>query len=164
MPTELVGQNGAEIKQTTKIAVTGCPKTRHVKHKRTQAREQEAREERRRSDAASGRLANAKAVASIRKSGSGWTAKTGRKPSQKRYRGVVVASGYVPRLADARLGELFAELPALLIAGPRATGKTTTARRHARSVVRLDVEAEAEAFRADPDAALRVLRDAGAAR
>ena len=26
MPTELVGQNGAEIKQNTKIAVTGCPK------------------------------------------------------------------------------------------------------------------------------------------
>ncbi len=34
MPTELVGQNGAEIKQSTKIAVTGCPKARHVKHKR----------------------------------------------------------------------------------------------------------------------------------
>jgi hypothetical protein len=34
MPTELVGQNGAEIKQNTKIAVTGCPKARHVKHKR----------------------------------------------------------------------------------------------------------------------------------
>jgi hypothetical protein len=26
MPTELVGQNGAVVKQTTKIAVTGCPK------------------------------------------------------------------------------------------------------------------------------------------
>jgi hypothetical protein len=34
MPTELVGQNGAEIKQSTKIAVTGCPKARHAKHKR----------------------------------------------------------------------------------------------------------------------------------
>jgi predicted AAA+ superfamily ATPase len=67
------------------------------------------------------------------------------------------ALDYVPRLADRRLGELFAELPALLIAGPRATGKTTTARRHARTVVRLDVEAEAEAFRADPDTALRAL-------
>ena len=35
MPTELVGQNGAEIKQNTKIAVTGCPKhkkaARHTK-------------------------------------------------------------------------------------------------------------------------------------
>jgi predicted AAA+ superfamily ATPase len=69
----------------------------------------------------------------------------------------VSASGYVPRLADARLAELFAELPALLIAGPRATGKTTTARRHARTVVRLDVHTEAGAFEADPDAALRAL-------
>ncbi len=34
MPTELVGQNGAEIEQNTKIAVAGCPKARHVKHKR----------------------------------------------------------------------------------------------------------------------------------
>jgi len=65
---------------------------------------------------------------------------------------------YVPRLADARLGELFAELPALMMVGPRATGKTTTARRHARTIVRLDSEAEAEIFRADPDAALRALQ------
>lgn len=64
---------------------------------------------------------------------------------------------YVPRLADTRLEELFAELPALLVVGPRATGKTTTANRHARTVVRLDREAEAVAFRADPDVALRAL-------
>ncbi len=32
MPTEFVAQNGAEIHETTKIAVTGCPK--HVRHKR----------------------------------------------------------------------------------------------------------------------------------
>ncbi len=31
---ELVAQNGAQITQTTKIAVTGCPKARHAKHKR----------------------------------------------------------------------------------------------------------------------------------
>jgi hypothetical protein len=29
MPTEFVAQNGAEIHETTKIAVTGCPKARH---------------------------------------------------------------------------------------------------------------------------------------
>lgn len=63
--------------------------------------------------------------------------------------------GYLPRLVDARLAELFSQLPALLVTGPRAAGKTTTARRHARTVVRLDREAEAAAFRADPDAALR---------
>lgn len=50
---------------------------------------------------------------------------------------------------------LFEELPALLITGPRATGKTTTGRRHATSLVRLDRPAEAAAFHADPDAALR---------
>ncbi len=33
MPTELVGQNGLVIQQSTKIAVTGCPKTKKVGHK-----------------------------------------------------------------------------------------------------------------------------------
>src|SRR5438132_636452 len=64
-------------------------------------------------------------------------------------------AGYLPRVVDGYLSELFAQLPALLITGPRAAGKTTTARRHAATVVRLDREAEAAAFRADPDAALR---------
>jgi hypothetical protein len=41
--------------------------------------------------------------------------------------------------------------------GPRASGKTTTAARRAATVVRLDVEAQAAAFDADPDAALRDL-------
>jgi uncharacterized protein len=69
----------------------------------------------------------------------------------------VPPAAYVPRLADTRLEDLFTELPALLVVGPRATGKTTTAHRHARTVVRLDREAEAGAFRADPDVALRAL-------
>jgi uncharacterized protein len=64
---------------------------------------------------------------------------------------------YVPRSVDPLIQRLFAELPGLFIAGPRATGKTTTAARYARTVVRLDREAEAVAFRADPDAALRGL-------
>ncbi len=33
MPTELVGQNGLVIDQSTKIAVTGCPKTKKATHK-----------------------------------------------------------------------------------------------------------------------------------
>ncbi|MFO1008791.1 MAG: AAA family ATPase [Planctomycetota bacterium] len=41
-----------------------------------------------------------------------------------------------------------------MILGPRATGKTTTAARFAKTVVRLDRAAEAAAFRDDPDAAL----------
>jgi hypothetical protein len=58
-------------------------------------------------------------------------------------------------MVDALIERLLGELPALLLVGPRATGKTTTAMRHAATVVRLDREAEAVAFRADPDAALR---------
>lgn len=64
---------------------------------------------------------------------------------------------YRQRLVDPLLRDLFAELPALLMTGPRSTGKTTTAERLATSVVHLDRPAEAEAFRADPDAALAAL-------
>ena len=64
---------------------------------------------------------------------------------------------YRPRLVDRLLDDLLAELPALFVTGPRATGKTTTAARRARSIVHLDREAEAIAFRADPDAAMRGL-------
>ena len=63
-------------------------------------------------------------------------------------------NGYLLRTADALLAEYLAELPAVMIVGPRGCGKTTTARRYARSVVRLDTD-EADAFRANPDAALR---------
>jgi predicted AAA+ superfamily ATPase len=65
--------------------------------------------------------------------------------------------GYLERSVDPILADLLRELPALLIVGPRASGKTTTAARHAATVIRLDREAEAEAMRADPDAALRGL-------
>lgn len=66
-------------------------------------------------------------------------------------------AGYRLRLVDQYIEELHAELPALLVVGPRASGKTTTAARHASTIVRLDRDAEAAAFRADPDAALRDL-------
>jgi len=69
--------------------------------------------------------------------------------------GIVSAvADYTPRLIDDRLERLFRELPAILITGPRATGKTTSARRLARSVVRLDRADEAAIFQTDPDAAL----------
>ena len=65
---------------------------------------------------------------------------------------------YVERYADSIIPRLMESLPALLVVGPRATGKTTTARRYCRSVARLDEPAEAAAFEADPDAALHVLQ------
>ncbi len=62
---------------------------------------------------------------------------------------------YRPRLVDGLIDTLLAELPAIFVTGPRAAGKTTTAARRAATVVRLDREADAVAFRADPDAAMR---------
>lgn len=64
---------------------------------------------------------------------------------------------YRTRRLDERLPELLALHPALMIVGPRGVGKTTTAARHAASVVRLDDARQARAFQADPDAALEGL-------
>lgn len=69
----------------------------------------------------------------------------------------MVPAIYMPRLVDDPLADLFAQLSALLVVGPRAGGKTTSARRLARTTVRLDVPAEAAAFRFDADAALAAM-------
>ena len=61
---------------------------------------------------------------------------------------------FIQRIVDEELAEGMREHPAILLVGPRAAGKTTTARRHVANVVRLDRPAEAAAFEADPDAAL----------
>jgi predicted AAA+ superfamily ATPase len=68
-------------------------------------------------------------------------------------------ASYLPRLVDGLLVELLRELPAVLLVGPRASGKTTTAARHTSSVARLDRPGEAAAFRADPDAALATYQE-----
>ncbi len=64
---------------------------------------------------------------------------------------------YLPRLADPRLAELVRDLPAVMVTGPRAAGKTTTARRLAAGLLRLDDPSIAAVVAADPDAALRRL-------
>ncbi len=61
---------------------------------------------------------------------------------------------YRERLVDPVLVQRLSGLPAVMLVGPRATGKTTTAARRARTVVRLDRAVDAAVFRADPDAAL----------
>ena len=66
---------------------------------------------------------------------------------------------YVPRLVDQLLDAFATQLPAVMVNGARAAGKTTTLERRAGSVVRLDVAAQATAFAADPDAALRGLTE-----
>jgi predicted AAA+ superfamily ATPase len=66
---------------------------------------------------------------------------------------------YLERSVERLLGELLSDLPALMVTGPRASGKTTTASRYARTIVRLDRPGEAAAFQADPDAALRGLAE-----
>ena len=66
---------------------------------------------------------------------------------------------YLSRLADARLAALLDELPAVMVTGPRAAGKTTSARRLAADVLRLDDPAVAAAVAANPDAALRRARE-----
>src|SRR5579863_9971943 len=62
---------------------------------------------------------------------------------------------YHPRLADAYLADLLSVFPAVMITGARATGKTTTAARHASQIARLDEPGVSATYRADPDAALR---------
>lgn len=62
---------------------------------------------------------------------------------------------YLERLIDPWLADVLVAAPAVMITGARASGKTTTALRHAASTVRLDREREAGPFEADPDAALR---------
>jgi len=66
-------------------------------------------------------------------------------------------STYRKRLVDPLIAEYLAELPAVSIVGPRASGKTTTAARHCRTVVHLDRPAESAAVAADPDTALEGL-------
>ena len=57
-------------------------------------------------------------------------------------------------MIDSVVESLMADFAAVMLVGPRAVGKTTSAARFACSVVRLDREREAAPFRSDPDAAL----------
>lgn len=64
------------------------------------------------------------------------------------------ARTYLPRVVDAELDALLGELPAVLLQGPKAVGKTETARRRARTIVNLDDPAIQAIARADPRALL----------
>jgi predicted AAA+ superfamily ATPase len=66
-----------------------------------------------------------------------------------------VEHSYLPRLADAVLTEIVREHPAVLVVGPRATGKTTTSERQAATPIRLGNPRQAAAAMADPTAIIR---------
>jgi predicted AAA+ superfamily ATPase len=89
----------------------------------------------------------------------GVSAKVSLKCVLNRHSRVGAVTAYVPRLIDDELRDVLDSHPAALIVGPRACGKTTTARRVCRSLLRLDVPAQAAVVRADPDAALRGLTE-----
>ena len=61
---------------------------------------------------------------------------------------------YLPRLIDPLVDEILDQHPALMIVGPRAGGKTTTALRRAASSLRLNRLNDAQLVRSDPEAAL----------
>lgn len=63
---------------------------------------------------------------------------------------------YLLRTVDPLLDDLMRGVSAVLVVGPRACGKTTTARRHVQDSLRLDRPADADLVRADPDTALRI--------
>ena len=67
---------------------------------------------------------------------------------------MVARTDYQNRLADKALADALRVFPVVMVNGPRAAGKTTTAARFAAQIVRLDRPEPAAVFRADPDAAL----------
>ena len=59
-------------------------------------------------------------------------------------------AGYVKRVIDDELDELFGDLPAILIDGPKGVGKTATSLQRANTVRRLDRETDHQILEAAP--------------
>ncbi len=58
---------------------------------------------------------------------------------------------YLRRIIDDELDDLFPQVPAIAIAGPKAVGKTTTAEQRVHGLLRLDSRASRTAVEADPE-------------
>ncbi len=65
-------------------------------------------------------------------------------------RAVSFLQTYVQRVVDDELDELFPQLPAILLDGPKGVGKTETASRRCRTIRRLDIGPERDIVIADP--------------
>ena len=61
---------------------------------------------------------------------------------------------YRPRVVDGQLAEALEAIGAVVIEGPKACGKTETARRAARSEIRIDTPAAEQAYAVDPSLVL----------
>ncbi|MDR1852819.1 MAG: DUF4143 domain-containing protein [Propionibacteriaceae bacterium] len=61
---------------------------------------------------------------------------------------------YTPRVVDATLNEILAELPAVVLEGAKGVGKTATASQYARSIYRLDLRQMNELASDDPSIVL----------
>lgn len=61
---------------------------------------------------------------------------------------------YVRRVLDDELDQLFGQIAAIAIDGPKGVGKTTTAEQRVRAVVRLDSKAVRESISAEPEQVL----------
>lgn len=65
---------------------------------------------------------------------------------------------YLRRIIDTELDDLFPEVPAIAIDGPKAVGKTTTAEQRVDGLLRLDSRANRTAVEADPELVRRRVR------
>jgi predicted AAA+ superfamily ATPase len=65
---------------------------------------------------------------------------------------------YTRRILDDELDELFGQVPAIAIDGPKGVGKTTTGEQHTRGRLKLDSRSHREAIQADPEELLRRTR------
>ena len=63
---------------------------------------------------------------------------------------MAITPEYMPRVLDTELAKLLTGLPAVLIEGPKAVGKTVTARRVCVDELLLDDPAVQAVARADP--------------
>lgn len=70
--------------------------------------------------------------------------------AQGEGRRAVFGDQYVRRVVDGELDRIFAELPALLLDGPKGVGKTATAQQRCATVRRMDVPADRAIVEADP--------------
>ena len=61
---------------------------------------------------------------------------------------------YLRRIVDTELDELFGQVPAIALDGPKGVGKTTTAEQRVLGLAKLDSKSVREAIAADPELVL----------